>query len=43
MKLVTGVDLIEIDRVTAVIARHGSRYLKRVYTNSNFAANEMSH
>lgn len=32
MKLVTGVDLIEIDRVSAVIARQGKRYLERVYT-----------
>lgn len=32
MKLVTGVDLIEIDRVSTVIARQGRRYLERVYT-----------
>ena len=32
MKLATGVDLIEIDRVESVIARHGPRYVDRVYT-----------
>jgi holo-[acyl-carrier protein] synthase len=32
MKLATGVDLIEIDRIQAVLARHGSRYLERVFT-----------
>jgi holo-[acyl-carrier protein] synthase len=32
MKLATGVDLIEIDRIEEVIARHGSRYLERIYT-----------
>jgi holo-[acyl-carrier protein] synthase len=28
----TGVDLIEIDRIGEVIARHGKRYLERIYT-----------
>src|SRR5512143_607912 len=28
----TGVDLIEISRIEEVIARHGKRYLERVYT-----------
>ena len=32
MVLRTGVDLIEISRVEAVITRHGKRYLERVYT-----------
>ena len=32
MILRTGVDLIEIDRVAEVIARHGKRYLERIYT-----------
>ena len=31
-KLETGVDIIEIDRVDAVLARHGSRFLERVFT-----------
>ena len=32
MKLATGVDLIEIHRIEEVIARHGRRYLERIYT-----------
>lgn len=32
MKLATGVDLIEIDRVQTVISRHGKHYLERVFT-----------
>ena len=32
MILRTGVDLIEIGRIEEVIARHGKRYLERVYT-----------
>ncbi len=32
MKLVTGVDLIEITRVEATIARHGDRFLLRIFT-----------
>jgi holo-[acyl-carrier protein] synthase len=32
MKLATGVDLIEIERVGSVIARHGPHYLERVFT-----------
>jgi holo-[acyl-carrier protein] synthase len=32
MKLATGVDLIEIARVKEVVARHGKRYLERVFT-----------
>jgi holo-[acyl-carrier protein] synthase len=32
MKLVTGVDLIEISRIEEVIARHGKHYLERIYT-----------
>ncbi len=32
MKLATGVDLIEIARIEEVIARHGARYLERIYT-----------
>ena len=34
MILRTGVDLIEIDRVAEVIARHGKHYLDRVYTSA---------
>jgi holo-[acyl-carrier protein] synthase len=32
MILRTGVDLIEISRIEEVIARHGRRYLERIYT-----------
>jgi len=32
MKLTTGVDLIEIDRIKEVVARHGKDYLDRIYT-----------
>jgi holo-[acyl-carrier protein] synthase len=32
MKLATGVDLIEIDRIQEVIARHGKHYLERIFT-----------
>ncbi len=32
MKLSTGIDLIEISRIEEVIARHGTRYLERIYT-----------
>lgn len=32
MKLVTGVDLIEIARIEEVVTRHGKHYLERVFT-----------
>jgi holo-[acyl-carrier protein] synthase len=32
MNLRTGVDLIEISRIEAVVSRHGKHYLERVYT-----------
>ena len=32
MILRTGVDLIEINRIEEAIARHGKRYLERIYT-----------
>jgi holo-[acyl-carrier protein] synthase len=34
MKLVTGVDLIEIARIDEVVARHGKHYLERVFTSA---------
>ena len=34
MNLRTGVDLIEISRVSEVIARHGKHYLERIYTSA---------
>jgi len=36
----TGVDLIEISRIDEAIARHGQRYLERVYTSAEL---EQSH
>lgn len=32
MKLCTGVDLIEVERIQQAVERHGDRFLKRVYT-----------
>ena len=32
MNLRTGVDLIEINRITEIVARHGKHYLERIYT-----------
>lgn len=32
MKLATGVDLIEIERVQTVVARYGERFLQRIFT-----------
>jgi holo-[acyl-carrier protein] synthase len=37
MKLRTGVDLIEISRVEEAIARHGNRFLQRIYTKDELA------
>jgi holo-[acyl-carrier protein] synthase len=33
----TGIDLIEIDRVARVLARHGDHFLQRVYTPQEIA------
>lgn len=32
MKLRTGIDLIEIDRLRCTLKRHGERFLKRIFT-----------
>jgi holo-[acyl-carrier protein] synthase len=37
MKLATGVDLIEIERLKATIERHGERFLRRIYTADELA------
>ena len=37
MKLATGVDLIEIERIRDTIARHGERFLQRIYTPQELA------
>jgi holo-[acyl-carrier protein] synthase len=39
MQLVTGIDLLEIDRMRAAIATHGERFLKRVFTARELEAN----
>lgn len=31
-KLVSGIDLVEIERVESAVARHGVRFLERIYT-----------
>jgi holo-[acyl-carrier protein] synthase len=36
-KFAAGVDIIEIDRVADVLARHGDRFLNRVYTADEIA------
>ena len=35
--LTTGVDIIEIDRIAAVLARYGHRFLRRVFTPAEIA------
>ncbi len=37
MNAVTGVDLIEIERVRKMILRHGSRFLERIFTPNELA------
>ncbi|HEX9840423.1 MAG TPA: holo-ACP synthase [Anaerolineales bacterium] len=37
MKLATGVDLIEIDRIKEVVSRHGKHYLERIFTPAELA------
>ena len=37
MILTTGIDLIEIDRIQSVIARHGDRFLNRIFTARELA------
>ena len=34
MKIASGVDLIEIERFQAAVSRHGSRFLERVFTET---------
>ena len=36
-KFAVGIDIIEIDRVADVIARHGDRFLERIYTRDEIA------
>ena len=37
MILGTGVDLAEVDRIRDPIARHGDRFIKRIYTDAEIA------
>lgn len=37
MKLSTGIDLIETERISATIERHGERFLQRVFTEREIA------
>ncbi len=37
MPLATGIDLIEIERIESAIARHGERFLNRIYTERELA------
>ena len=37
MKLVTGIDLIEIERIADAIERHGDRFLDRIFTPRELA------
>ena len=39
MRLATGIDLLEIDRMREAIAIHGERFLKRVFTPLELEAN----
>jgi len=37
LKLVTGIDLIEIERIADAIERHGDRFLNRIFTPRELA------
>jgi holo-[acyl-carrier protein] synthase len=37
MRLTTGIDLIEIERVEKAIERHGQRFLRRIFTPAELA------
>ena len=39
MRLATGIDLLEIDRMREAIANHGERFLNRVFTPLELEAN----
>jgi holo-[acyl-carrier protein] synthase len=39
MRLATGIDLLEIDRMRVAIAIHGERFLHRVFTSLELEAN----
>lgn len=35
--IATGVDIVEIDRISALLARHGERFRQRVYTDREWS------
>lgn len=37
MPLSVGVDLVELDRIERLLARHGERFLRRIYTPTEIA------
>ena len=40
MKLATGVDLLEIERLRGAIATHGEKFLHRIFTQQELDANQ---
>lgn len=40
MKLATGVDLLEIERLRGAIETHGERFLQRIFTQQELDANQ---
>ena len=40
MKLATGVDLLEIERLRGAIATHGEKFLQRIFTQRELDANQ---
>lgn len=36
-KLATGIDLIEVERIANAMARHGDRFLRRIFTRKELA------
>lgn len=37
MKIASGVDLVEVERLQSVIERYGERFLQRIFTNNEIA------
>lgn len=42
MKLSSGIDLIEIERIKKALERHGDRFLERIYTPAEVTASRSS-
>jgi holo-[acyl-carrier protein] synthase len=43
MKLISGVDIIEIERLQGALERHGARLLERIFTSSELEEVEGNH